>query len=134
MTTDTKKGQTKLNNEMGDDVQRIAVHLFEQADSEHKSDWPGAESLLKSQITTLDRLFNALVNKGNEQKGTPDMETLLNLAFTAQDQARTSMETLFYMTKPESVGLTEQMHRPNKTRPIFSSTKPAPKILTKVHG
>ena len=61
------------------------------------------ESMLLSQAHTLDALFNSLVMKGLDQTHTPHYEAFMKLAFKAQSQCRSTLQSLSDIKNPSIV-------------------------------
>ncbi|NOT13891.1 MAG: hypothetical protein HOP23_19080 [Methylococcaceae bacterium] len=61
------------------------------------------EAMLLSQAQTLDELFNNLARKAHDQTHMPHYETFLRLAFKAQSQCRSTLETLATIKNPPVV-------------------------------
>jgi hypothetical protein len=62
-----------------------------------------AEAMLLSQAHTLDALFNSLVVKGLDQTHMPHYESFLRLAYKAQSQCRSTLQTLSDIKNPSVV-------------------------------
>ena len=58
------------------------------------------EAMLLSQAHTLDALFNSLAQKAFMQTHMPHYESFLRLAFKAQGQCRSTLQTLSDIKKP----------------------------------
>ena len=61
------------------------------------------ESMLLSQAHTLDALFNSLVMKGLNQSHMPHYDSFLRLAYKAQAQCRSTLQTLSDIKNPSVV-------------------------------
>ena len=61
------------------------------------------EAMLLSQAHTLDALFNNLVMKGLDQTHMPHYESFLRLAYKAQSQCRSTLQTLSDIKNPSVV-------------------------------
>ena len=61
------------------------------------------ESMLLSQAHTLDALFNSLVMKGLGQTHMPHYEAFMRLAFKAQSQCRSTLQSLSDIKNPSVV-------------------------------
>ena len=61
------------------------------------------ESMLLAQAHTLDALFNSLVMKGLDQTHTPHYEAFMKLAFKAQSQCRSTLQSLSDIKNPSIV-------------------------------
>ena len=62
-----------------------------------------AEAMLLSQAHTLDALFNSLVMKGLDQSHMPHYEAFMKLAFKAQSQCRSTLQSLSDIKNPSVV-------------------------------
>ena len=62
-----------------------------------------AEAMLLSQAHTLDELFNSLVMKGLDQTHMPHYESFLRLAYKAQSQCRSTLQSLSDIKNPSVV-------------------------------
>ena len=85
------------------DVMALADVLVEQVDDVKKGDMKRPEAMLLSQAHTLDALFNSLAQKAFVQTHMPHYETFLRLAFKAQSQCRSTLQTLSDIKNPSVV-------------------------------
>ncbi len=83
------------------------------------------ESMLLSQAHTLDALFNSLVMKGLNQSHMPHYESFLRLAYKAQSQCRSTLQTLSDIKNP-SVVYAKQANITNGNQQINNGV-PAPR-------
>ena len=98
--------------------------------SQHTADVIGgnmtrAEAMLLSQAHTLDELFNSLVMKGLDQTHMPHYESFLRLAYKAQSQCRSTLQTLSDIKNP-SVVYAKQANITNGNQQINNGV-PAPR-------
>ncbi len=85
-----------------------------------------AEAMLLSQAHTLDALFNSLVVKGLDQTHMPQYESFLRLAYKAQSQCRSTLQTLSDIKNP-SVVYARQSNITNGNQQINNGV-PAPRM------
>ena len=83
------------------------------------------EAMLLSQAHTLDALFNNLVMKGLDQTHMPHYESFLRLAYKAQSQCRSTLQTLSDIKNP-SVVYAKQANITNGNQQINNGV-PAPR-------
>ena len=83
------------------------------------------ESMLLAQAHTLDALFNSLVMKGLDQTHTPHYEAFMKLAFKAQSQCRSTLQSLSDIKNP-SVVYAKQANITNGNQQINNGV-PAPR-------
>ena len=83
------------------------------------------EAMLLSQAHTLDALFNSLVMKGLGQIHMPHYESFLRLAYKAQSQCRSTLQTLSDIKNP-SVVYAKQANITNGNQQINNGV-PAPR-------
>ena len=83
------------------------------------------ESMLLSQAHTLDALFNSLVMKGLDQTHTPHYEAFMKLAFKAQSQCRSTLQSLSDIKNP-SIVYAKQANITNGNQQINNGV-PAPR-------
>ena len=101
--------------------------LIEQVNDVKKGDMSRPEAMLLSQAHTLDALFNSLAQKAFMQTHMPHYESFLRLAFKAQGQCRSTLQTLSDIKNP-SVVYAKQANINNGNQQINS------KRLTKPHS
>ena len=85
------------------DVMALSDVLVEQVASVKNGDMHRPEAMLLSQAHTLDALFNSLAQKAFVQTHMPHYETFLRLAFKAQSQCRSTLQTLSDIKNPSVV-------------------------------
>ena len=83
-------------------VEAIAV-LNEQSEAVHKGDLSRAESMLMAQATALQSIFARLVEKGMSGLTLPTFEINMRMALRAQNQCRSTLETLAAIKNPPVV-------------------------------
>lgn len=88
----------------GEDLQvtEAAIAIINKAEAICKGDLTGAETMLFAQATALGTIFEELARRAclNMGQHLPAMETYLRLAFKAQSQCRTTLETLAEIKNP----------------------------------
>jgi len=84
-------------------VDGLRVALTEQIDAVHNGSMTRPESMLLAQAHTLDALFNSLAHKAHGQTHMPHYDSFLRLAFKAQSQCRSTLETLAAIKNPPAV-------------------------------
>ena len=85
------------------DVNALTKILSQQTANVVGGDMTRPESILLSQAHTLDALFNSLVMKGLNQSHMPHYESFLRLAYKAQSQCRSTLQTLSDIKNPSIV-------------------------------
>ena len=83
------------------------------------------EAMLLSQAHTLDALFNNLVMKGLDETHMPHYEAFMRLAFKAQSQCRSTLQSLSDIKNP-SVVYAKQANITNGNQQINNGV-PAPR-------
>jgi hypothetical protein len=82
------------------EVNALARTLSLQINNVANDNMERPEAMLLSQAQTLDELFNNLARKAHDQTHMPHYETFLRLAFKAQGQCRSTLETLAAIKNP----------------------------------
>ena len=85
------------------DVNALTKILSQQTADVIGGNMTRPESMLLSQAHTLDALFNSLVMKGLGQTHMPHYESFLRLAYKAQSQCRSTLQTLSDIKNPSVV-------------------------------
>ena len=85
------------------DVNALTKILSQQTADVIGGNMTRPEALLLSQAHTLDALFNSLVMKGLNQSHMPHYESFLRLAYKAQSQCRSTLQTLSDIKNPSVV-------------------------------
>ena len=107
------------------DVNALAKILSKQTADVVGGNMTRPESMLLSQAHTLDALFNSLVMKGLGQTHMPHYESFLRLAYKAQSQCRSTLQTLSDIKNP-SVVYAKQANITNGNQQINNGV-PAPR-------
>ena len=82
------------------DVNALTKILSQQTADVVGGNMTRPESMLLSQAHTLEALFNSLVMKGLGQTHMPHYEAFMRLAFKAQSQCRSTLQTLSDIKNP----------------------------------
>ena len=85
------------------DVNALTTILGQQTADVIDGSMVRPESMLLAQAHTLDALFNSLVMKGLDQTHTPHYEAFMKLAFKAQSQCRSTLQSLSDIKNPSIV-------------------------------
>ena len=86
------------------DVNCLDKALKESTEAIHHGDMKAVESMLYGQAVALQTMFTNLARRADCQQGRLDnIETLLKLAFKAQNQCRMTLETLSNVKNPPVV-------------------------------
>jgi hypothetical protein len=85
------------------DVNALTKILSQQTADVVGGNMTRPEAMLLSQAHTLDALFNSLVMKGLNQSHMPHYESFLQLAYKAQAQCRSTLQTLSDIKNPSVV-------------------------------
>jgi hypothetical protein len=107
------------------DVNALTKILSQQTADVIGGNMTRPESMLLSQAHTLDALFNSLVMKGLGQTHMPHYESFLRLAYKAQSQCRSTLQTLSDIKNP-SVVYAKQANITNGNQQINNGV-PAPR-------
>ena len=107
------------------DVNALTKILSQQTADVIGGNMTRPESMLLSQAHTLDALFNSLVMKGLNQSHMPHYESFLRLAYKAQAQCRSTLQTLSDIKNP-SVVYAKQANITNGNQQINNGV-PAPR-------
>ena len=107
------------------DVNALAKILSKQTADVVGGNMTRPEAMLLSQAHTLDALFNSLVMKGLGQTHMPHYESFLRLAYKAQSQCRSTLQTLSDIKNP-SVVYAKQANITNGNQQINNGV-PAPR-------
>lgn len=68
--------------------------LHEQAKAVHSGDLSHAETMLINQAVALEGVFSSLIGKAMKQEYMQNIESFMRMALRAQNQCRTTLETL----------------------------------------
>ncbi|MCX7106415.1 MAG: hypothetical protein NTV66_02400 [Methylococcales bacterium] len=85
------------------DVNALTKILSQQTADVVGGNMTRPEAMLLSQAHTLDALFNSLVMKGLNQSHMPHYDSFLRLAYKAQAQCRSTLQTLSDIKNPSVV-------------------------------
>jgi hypothetical protein len=85
------------------DVNALTKILIQQTADVVAGNMTRPEAMLLAQAHTLDALFNSLVMKGLGQTHMPHHESFLRLAYKAQSQCRSTLQTLSDIKNPSDV-------------------------------
>ena len=107
------------------DVNALTKILRQQTADVIGGNMTRAEAMLLSQAHTLDALFNSLIMKGLGQSHMPHYESFLRLAYKAQSQCRSTLQTLSDIKNP-SVVYAKQANITNGNQQINNGV-PAPR-------
>lgn len=105
-------------------IEEMATELRRQTAAVHKDDLSRAESMLVAQAHTLDGIFTKLASRGLTASRLEVMESYLRLAFKAQNQARTTLQTLAELKAPKQVAFVRQANIGNQVQ-VNNGTVPA---------
>lgn len=105
--------QSKADQGVG--INEFAYELEKQCAAVRAGDMSRAEDMLLVQAHTLDRLYNKLIGLSilNLGVSVDVSERLMRLAFKAQSQCRTSLETLALLMNPPNVAFVRQANIAN---------------------
>ena len=113
------------------DVNALTKILRQQTADVIDGNMTRAEAMLLSQAHTLDALFNSLVVKGLGQTHMPHYEAFMRLAFKAQSQCRSTLQTLSDIKNP-SVVYAKQANITNGNQQINNGV-PAPRTQENIN-
>ena len=85
------------------DLRALNAELVKQVEKVASGNMSRPEAMLLSQAHTLDQLFNSLAQKAFVQTHMPHYEAFLRLAFKAQSQCRSTLQTLSDIKNPSVV-------------------------------
>lgn len=86
----------------------LILDLGRQVDIMASGDLTRAENLLAAQAHTLDAIFNNLASTAANTNRIDHMEHYMRLALKAQNQCRTTLESLSAMKSPQSIAFVKQ--------------------------
>ena len=95
------------------DRMALAAALGEQIGKVRAGDMSRPEAMLVAQAHTLDAMFNSLAQQSRGCLLMPQFETVMRLAFKAQSQCRTTLETLAEIRHPRPVAFVHQANIAN---------------------
>lgn len=106
----------------------LVSELKLQSDRVQQGDLARGENMLVAQAHTLDAIFTRLVCQALDAPGLDRQEIVLRLAFKAQAQCRTTLETLAGIKNPQPVAFVRQANisaGPQQINNAAPSCKPA---------
>ena len=106
------------------DVNALSRTLALQIDDVNNGNMKRPEAMLLAQAHTLDQLFNTLAQRAHGRETVSSCETHLRLAFKAQNQCRTTLETLSNIKNPPVI-FAKQANISNGHQQVNNGT-PAP--------
>lgn len=92
----------------GLDIYKLAAELKKQGERVNKGDLAQMEQTLVSQVTSLQVMFTALVNRAQSQEYLKQFETYMRLALKAQAQSRATMQALIELKYPRQMIVSQQ--------------------------
>jgi hypothetical protein len=113
------------------DVNALTKILSQQTADVVGGNMTRPEAMLLSQAHTLEALFNSLVMKGLGQTHMPHYEAFMRLAFKAQSQCRSTLQSLSDIKNP-SVVYAKQANITNGNQQINNGV-PAPRIQENIN-
>ena len=113
------------------DVNALTKILSQQTADVIGGNMTRPEAMLLSQAHTLDALFNSLVMKGLGQTHMQHYEAFMRLAFKAQSQCRSTLQTLSDIKNP-SVDYAKQANITNGNQQINNGV-PAPRTQENIN-
>jgi hypothetical protein len=84
----------------GGEINALTTTLTKQIDDMHNGNMKRPEAMLLMQAHTLNELFNSLAVQAHMEKGLAQFESFLRIALKAQNQCRSTLETLAAIKKP----------------------------------
>ena len=85
------------------EIAALAKTLSSQIDDVNNGNMQRPEAMLLAQAHTLDQLFNTLAQRAHKRETVTSCEIHLRLAFKAQNQCRSTLETLAAIKNPPVV-------------------------------
>jgi len=82
------------------DVHSLVIELEEQVNAVNCGDMSHLEKMLASQATSLQNLFVRMTERAMAQSQMPNLEGFMRLALKAQNQCRSTIETLATIKNP----------------------------------
>lgn len=89
-------------------VTDLARELRRQTEAVNNGDLTRAENMLLAQAHTLDALFANLATRALTAKHLDNLDSLLRLAFKAQNQSRATLQTLAELKAPKQIAFVKQ--------------------------
>ena len=90
------------------DVPTLMEQLRDQAAAVNRNDLTHAEAMLMNQATALQSLFSRLTEKAMGADCLPHFEVFMRMALRAQNQCRSTLETLAAIKNPQPVAFVRQ--------------------------
>jgi hypothetical protein len=112
------------NGQVGLELNALIAELQSHASDATAGKLERSEATMTAHIHTLDALFNKLVLQSliNANAGYPDAaETYMRLAFKAQSQCRSTVETLAEMKNPAPVAFVRQANIANGPQQVVNN-------------
>ncbi|WP_417775255.1 hypothetical protein [Stutzerimonas xanthomarina] len=97
-------------------ITELVTELKQQTAAVHTDDMSRPESMLIAQAHALDGLFAKLANRAFSVKSLDVMERYLRLALKAQNQTRTTLQTLAELKAPKQVAFVRQANIGNQVQ------------------
>ena len=117
---------TELNREAIDvDLPALVAELEQQATAVTKGDLSRGEAMLANQAHTLDAIFNRLTRHATGVTALAVFDTYMRLALRAQNQARTTWETIATMKNPAPVAFVRQANISNGPQQVNNGPHPS---------
>ncbi|TYP65365.1 hypothetical protein [Stutzerimonas stutzeri] len=110
----------KLDNS---EIAGYVTELKQQANSIHANDMSRPETMLIAQAHALDGLFAKLANRAFSVSSLDVMERYMRLALKAQNQTRTTLQTLAELKAPKQVAFVRQANIGNQVQ-VNNGTAP----------
>ncbi|MGH8515373.1 MAG: hypothetical protein ACREV8_15820, partial [Gammaproteobacteria bacterium] len=94
---------SQLGNFFKLDMMTLIDHLQDGVNDISKNDLGGCEAMLYCQAQALQAVFSDLLLQATQQEWFPHYETFMRIALKAQNQSRTTLETLATIKNPPAV-------------------------------
>lgn len=120
----------RYNQRMGEiNFHALVDGLLAQCNASKESSLKRTESMLMTQAQTLDAIFHNLARKADECAQAQQFDTFLRLALKAQNQCRSTLETLASIKNPSSVAFVRQTNIAHGAQQVNNlNEKPPTKI------
>jgi len=115
---ETMLGETPI----GSYVRRLTV----QAEAVGKGDLSALESMLTTQATTLDAIFNNMASRASNASLAQTMELLLRTALKAQAQCRSTVEAIAEIRNPRQIAFIKQQNNARGHQQVNNGVPAAP--------
>lgn len=115
-------------NLLGDDVSLadLVSSLRESMKDVGNDDMQVMEAMLVGQATALQTVFTSLSRKATLQTGLKQYEVMLNLALKAQNQSRTTIQTLIELKFPRHATFVRQANIAHGPQQVNNGAQPQP--------